>query len=441
MPYRRRNLNEPQTSTPLEPLRGRQLMRRARASAVHAQGDRVLSHGRRILVSVGLHGAGGWHIPDTAGGEEFREYPTDDDERVVARLPPIRLTPGHFLRAVVIANPSGQTQSDTTGDAEITYPNTGPSGRVRIAATYNNGSDETVTQDLVIPASGAENAAQPSGPGAAWSQLHRVFSPLLLPADMTKIANLAAWSDGVTVELTVSYVGSPRVLDLVVYEEPFALAYDLSSEGWVAPMHAAGDGGNLGALKGPVPVTKRGASDPGGGAEIVCDSAARLCQELGPVLFHATAWDEGSQSVTASETAYRSVSGTTLSSLMDATTTAWSASTAGWSPASGANAPRVQDMALKSQDRVIPVRCYVYGAMSTASGSPTATVRFETADYSMAEIAVPSGTSYAWHEAPGHLRVGLGAQDPGVFQVRGRTSTLFASFRWRYIVVVYDPTI
>lgn len=434
--YRRRRIIEPQTAPPLGPLRGHQLMRRARASAIHATGDRVLSHGRRILATCGLHGASGWHVADTAPGQMSLTYPKPNQERGVMLTPAIRLTPGHFVRAVVVAGPSGMTEE--TGSVP-----TGAKGEIHIGATYTNGDGSTtVVKVLAIPGSGELYAAQPSGASAAWSQLHKRRSALMLPADMNLIANLAAWADDVTVSIAVAYVGSPRVVDLVVYEEPLALAYDLAAGDWIAPMHAAPDGGSLGQLGGPVPVIKRSASDPGGGVEILTDAAARLAQETGPVLWSATTWDEGGQDFTAAEAEYLQVTGTTYTEIMSGEADTYSAATPAWSMSSGANARRVQESEqtaiMRDNDNVVPVRCYIYGAMSTAVGSPTATVRFEAASYSIAEVAVPAGTSYAWHSAPGTLRCGLGAQDPTALQVRAKTSSGGASFRWRYAMVVFE---
>lgn len=99
--YRRRFLAEPQTDAPLDALRGGVLMRRDRASAIHATGDRVLTHGRRILCQAGLHGARQWHVDDGPVGAATHPSPTA--ERVVLRTPAIALTPGHFPRAMLVA--------------------------------------------------------------------------------------------------------------------------------------------------------------------------------------------------------------------------------------------------------------------------------------------------------------------------------------------------
>lgn len=430
--YRRRLLNEVQTSPPLDPLRGGQIMRRSRASAVHATGDRVLAHGRRVLLQVGLHGSDAWHVSDNAV-TTMLEHPDPDAERVVARLPGITLTPGHFPRLYVVANPSGMTATAGPVTAQ------GAKGIVRLRCDFDNGVDSpTVTKSLAIPGSSEANAAQPTGAGAAWTNLHRRRSQLITPTDLTKIANLAAWSEGYVVSMTLSYVGSPRALDVIVVEEPFGVAYDVSAGDWIVPLHADAQGGNLGQLPGVWPVVARSASDVGAGAEVVVDAARRLSQEIGPCLFYTSAWEENDGDFSSAEVAARSVIGTAWTELIADDTAAYRAADAGWSLSSGANARRVQDSAtagvLRDNTNAVPVRCYVYGRM--AGAATTATVRFETGPESVSEVAV-SGTSFAWHSAPGTLRCGLGAQDPTACQVRAKTSGATATFEWRYLLVTY----
>lgn len=430
--YRRRTLSDAQTSIPLDPLRGGLLMRRARASSVHATGDRVLSHGRRVLLQVGLHGADDWHVSDDAVGGALA-HPHPDTERVVARLPAITLTPGHMPRLLVAANPSGMTA--TPGPVTAT----GAKGTVRLACSWDNGIDSpTTTTSISIPGSSEANAARPSGAAAAWSHLYRRRSTIITPANLALPANLAAWSEGFTVSMVLRYVGSPRAVDVIVYEEPLAYARDISAGDWIAPLHADAQGGNAGQLAGPWPVVRRSASDAGGGVEVLTDAARRVSQEVGPVLWSATTWDEGDGDFSSTEAAARSVTATGWTELIADTTTAYATSGAGWSLSSGANARRVQESAtarvLRDKTNAVPVRCRVYGRMA---GAGTAAVRFEAGPESVAEVAV-SGTSWAWHDASGTLRCGLGAQDPSVGQVRAKVSGAGATFEWRYLRVDFE---
>ena len=255
-------------------------------------------------------------------------------------------------------------------------------------------------------------------------------------------ANAAAWAEGVTCSMVLSYIGSPRAVDVIEYEEPLAYARDISAGDWIAPLHADAQGGNVGQLAGPWPVVRRSASDAGGGVEVLTDAARRASQELGPCLFSASVWDESDGDFSSTEVAGRGVTSTNWTELIADTTTAYATSGAGWSLSSGANARRVQESAtarvLRDATNAVPVRCWVYGRMTTAG--PTARVRFEAGPESVAEVAVSSGTSWAWHSAPGALRCGLGAQDPSVGQVRAKVSGAGAgaTFEWRYLRVDFE---
>lgn len=431
--YRRRNLTDAQTSIPLDPLRGGLLMRRSRASSVHAAGDRVLSHGRRVLLQVGLHGADDWHVSDDAVVGVLA-HPHPNTERVVARLPAITLTPGCFPRLYVVANPSGMTA--TPGPVTAA----GAKGIVRLACSFDNGIDSpTITKSAAIPGSTETDAARPSGPAAAWSHLYRRRSTLFEPANLALPANAAAWAEGVTCSMVLSYVGSPRAVDVIVVEEPVAYARDISGGNWIAPLHSNAQGGNAGQLAGPWPVVRRSASDAGGGVEVLADAARRISQEIGPVLWSATAWDESDGDFSATEVAGRGVTSSTWTEII-AGASAYTAGGSGWSLSSGANARRVQESeataVLRDRTNAVPVECYVYGRMTTAG--PTARVRFESGAESIAEVAIPAGTSWAWRSAPGALRCGLGAQDPTVGQVRAKVSGAGATFEWRYLLVLFD---
>lgn len=434
MTYRRRKLGDPQTDPPLAPLAGLQLMRADRAASIFTAGDRVLAHGRRVLLSTGLGGAGKWHVSDSAP-EDPAIHPAASVSRVAARLPGVPLTPGHFLVLQVVAGPSGQT-AIVVGD--VIYP-TGVVGAVELEAVYQNaGGTSTITKRLDIPGSQEANGAQPSTAGAAWGRLYRRRSAMLMPADLALPGNLASWSEGVTVSLTLSIIGAPRVIHAIVYEVPFAYAGDITAGDWILPLHSDGAGGGLPGLKGARPVERRLAGDAGGGTEILADSARRL-REVGPVLWYASTWCESSQGYTATESTARTVTGTTARELLEDTSTPWSEAAAGASLASGANARRVEDSeavaVFGDRDNAVPVECWIYCRMSAAG--PTATVTFAAADYSVAILDVPAGTAWAWRSVGGHLRCGLGAQDPTTCQVFAAASAGGAVFEWRYAAITF----
>lgn len=437
MPFRRRLLSESQSAPPLDVLRGGHPMKRSRASSIHATGDRVLRHGRRILLHAGLHGAQEWRIsnaePGSGGGSQI--YPMKGDEQVVMRVPAVPLTPGHFVRVGLIAIGSGAREK-VSG---IGYVGDGAGGKVRVTATYSNtGGPVDVAHTIKLPGSAEQYHAEPTEAEGAWTHLRRVRSPLLLPADMADTSELAAWTDGVTVELELVFIESPRVVDLIVWEEPLAVARDLAAGDWVMPLHAGVGGGNLGQLAGGVPLIRRTSTDPGGGAEIIADAARHLCQEIGPVLLSYTTWSESDQGL-IEEARAQTVTSLTWIELLSSEVE-YSDLDQGWSASSGAGARRVQEseehVVMRDVDNVVPVQCWIYAAMDSPGVS--ASVRFATEAYSVAEVLVDSDT-WAWYSVKGTLRCGLGAQDPIVLQVFGRANHIGAELSWRYLVVAFDP--
>ncbi len=440
--HRRRFLKEPQTAVALDPLRGLQLMSRNRASQVHAAADRVLAHGRRILCRTGLNGASKWHIPDTQ--QMSLSHPSSTDNRVVARTPPISLTPGHFLRMMFVALPSGMT---TQPDGLGSYEEGGASGSVKIEVLFDNGTDtETITKEIAVEGSKLANGAQPSAEGSSWAALSRHRTQPIYPADFKNVQNLAAWCDGVTVTITVSYIGSPRVVSLVVHEEPFGFAYDANTDNWIAPMHSNDGGGSLGDLQGPFPFTKFGASDNAGGVLAITQAAKRLCQEIGPVVWYWSSWQEGNQNVTDTEAAPRATStvGPEARSQLTENSTNFAYATARplSSTAACVNATRVQDseaqVVMRGKENVIPVRFWAYAAMSTAVGSPTATIRFACAsNNSQSHLTIAAGTSYAWHSVIGYIRVGVGPENlTGIFASIAVSAT--STVNIRYVMITYE---
>lgn len=436
MSYRRRLLGQPQPDPPLAALGGLQLMRADRAASIHAAGDRVLGHGRRVLLHMGLAGAGAWHVSDAAAVKPSI-HPTTGS-RVAARTPGVPLTPGHFLMMQVVAEPSGQTAIV----AADTLYKTGIVGAVEVAVVFtNSGGSVTITKRIDIPGSGLANGAQPTGSGAAWAALYRRRTSMIMPANLNLPATLAAWCEGVTVSMTLSVIGAPRVIHAIVYEVPYCYAGDKAAGNWILPLHSDAAGNALPSLPGERPVERRlPLDDLGSGTEILADSAKRL-REVGPVLWYATAWCESTQAFAATETTARTVTGTTATELIEGSTTAWSSSSAGASLASGANARRVEDSeavaVLGDYDNVVPVQCWIYCRM--AALATTATVTFKAEGYSVAILAVPAGIVFRWLSVRGHLRCGRGAQDPTTCQITAVCSGATASFEWRYAAITFAP--
>lgn len=430
MPYRKRNLVDLPTGTALEPLRGLTLAKRSRTTAVLAQGDRVLTPGRRILLRAGLAGSAGWHVGDFPLGP-LQQRPNATDYRVVARAPAVRLTPGHFPRMWLIADPSGQTEA--AGGTGPVY--TGVRGYVKISASFDNGiGTVVVSQEIKVPPSLEDDGVQPQSSGGAWTHLHRRWATLLQPADLQSIEELAAWSDGVTCSLELSYRGSPRVVDCVVFEEPIACARDIATGDAMIPLHANGQGGAAGPVFGKVPLVRRSASDTGGGVEALADAARRLARETGPIVWTATTWEEASQPWADLEAVARDITATSWEEVMSGAAS-YRETDAGWSPSAASGGARVEDseatVVLRDADRVCKVRCWVYARTSSFAGEGW--FRLQAAPYNAIDVHV-TGSAWGWFSADGFLRTGIGATDPQVAEVFGKAG-VGSVLSWRYMAI------
>jgi hypothetical protein len=424
------------TGAPLAPLRGGALAKRDRVLAVHGEADRLLGNGRRVVCRVGLHGAENFQVGNADPDSDLTQvYPDHDTPRVAARAK-WKLTPGTFPMLSALVVPSGMTQRFSLADP-IGWVADEPHGRLQVLVSFNGIDDVTRTLDLPISLNtwGAESTAE----GAAWAALRRVEIPLVYPEQAHELAaDVAAWSEGVECELELRYIGGCRVVDAVVQERPWRYGRDVGTDD--APfastlvVDAAGD--TVGAYPAEYPVEERNADDPTYGMIHLLGVAHRQHTELGPVLAAWPAWDETTQPVTATDAATVSTSSTSFVRLLDAGA-AYDAAAPGWSVSSGgqaqqwrsSNAARV----LRDKDACVPVRVWAY---CHRTGSGTATVRFQSADYSVADVAFASSTP-AWRSGVGHLRCGLGPEDASVLQVLGRVTVGTAALHVRHVLVEY----
>src|SRR5690606_28224547 len=81
--------------------------------------------------------------------------------------------------------------------------------------------------------------------GGGWRALRKItVGPLLpeSPQDLDGPDDVRRWSRHSHIEVEVQYEGSPRVLDLVVYERPWVIAYeaDDASDLWCSHLWASG---------------------------------------------------------------------------------------------------------------------------------------------------------------------------------------------------------
>lgn len=437
--FRKRDLvGEPTTSPPLAPLLGGQPPKRDRILSVFGQVDRFYGNSRRIVARVGLAGSNQFHVGNfnpTSGGVQV--YPTKTARRVAARSQ-FALSPGCFLRFSCIVAPSGMTQRMTG----INWVADKPMGEIIVRATFDGMSSSTVEFTRSLHVSSEVWAAEDTDDGATWSGLKRYDIPLIYPADAKdNIFNMWRYSEGVTCNLEVIYRGGVRCVDAFVSELPFAYVRDVGTDlesdfSMVLATDNVGD--HVKNYPAPFPIEEKSSTDPCFGSLLLADVAHKQHKSLGPVLATFTSWNETTQGVTATEAAALTTSSTTFVNLVSTSLSTWAESNPGWSIASGGQAQQFASSnalrELRDKDAVVPVRIWVYGARSV---SGTASLRFQTRDYSVAEMTISSATEAWYSSVIGHLRCGLNAEDASNLQVFGRVSTALSTLSVRAIVLEY----
>ena len=421
-------------TTPLSPLRAGRPAKRDRVLSAHADADRTLGNGSRVLARVGLHGEAAMQVLSvntTSGGQV---YPLKTASRVALRAK-VLLTPGHFLKVSALVLPSGATQKFTAPN----YVLDAVVGWIDITIAYDGSFSETVTHTLNLPTSELQYGGEGTDSGWAWAAMRRVESPLLAPVGaLNNSLTLQKWSEEVTATITIAYRGGPRVVDLVVQEVPFGYARSVGVDAtstYSSPLATIAGGQPPATYPSLYPLEETGAANPTFGSKLLADVVDRQQHRLGPVLAQWSGWRE-SQAVTATAAVGVTTTSLTYVNLLDTSITAWAAASPGWSLASGGQAQQADTSdarrITRDKDACVPVRCWVYGSRT---GSGTSTVRFQTESYSVAEVSITSTTD-GWWSMTGHLRCGLGPEDTSVLQILGKLAAA-GTLTVRHVLVEY----
>lgn len=419
---------------PLAPLRAGQYAKRSRVMSALADADRTLGNGRRVLGRVGLHGEAAHQIVSTTTTSASQTYPTKTASRVALRWKG-QLTPGHWPTFSALIEPSGATQKFTAGswvlDAVV--------GWIDITCAFTGPASVTVNHTFSLPVSGETYGGEGSASGWAWAALRRV-GPITLapPGALINATTTRLWSEGVTCEITVAFRGGVRCVDLVAQEVPTAYARNIGTDAtstFTSPLGVTGNGLPATTYPSEFPLEALTASDPTYGSTLLADVVNRQAGRLGPILAQWSGWRE-SQAVTATAAVGISTTSTTYVNLIDTSITAWASASPGWSLASGGQA---QPYAISEPRRItrdvdaaVPVRCWVYGSRT---GSGTSTVRFQSENFSIAEVLITS-SSDGWWSATGTLRCGLGPEDTSVLQLLGKLGAA-GTLTVRHAIVEY----
>lgn len=435
MSYKFRDLrNTSSGTTPLSPLRAGRPTKRDRVLSAHTDPDRTLGNGVRVVGRVGLHGEENHQILSsnpTAGGPQI--YPLKTDYRCALRAKWL-LTPGCFPRVSVLAVPSGATQRLSSGWVLDTFE-----GHVDIVAAFTGGAFDSIGHTINIAASETIYGGEPNVEGWSWSHLRRFVTGYLAPPDaLASYQGLGDWCEGITCEITIYYRGGPRIVDCVVYEEPYGYSRDVGVDAtstYSTPLAVGAAGQPPAVYPSTFPVEEISATDPRFGATLLADVVDRQQHSIGPIAAQFSGWRE-SQAVTALEAVGVTTTSLTYVNLLNTSITAWAAASPGWSLASGGQAQQVDTSdarrITRDKDACVPVRCWVYGSRT---GSGTSTVRFQSENYSIAEVLITSSTA-GWWSATGHLRCGLGPEDTSVLQILGKLAAA-GTLTVRHVLVEY----
>jgi hypothetical protein len=368
----------------------------------------------RVLAATGLYGSPTFTVLD---GDDpvyvgARKYPDEETERVVLRMSSVPITPGHVLELRVLALPGGPMQHETgTND----FIEGGRGGSVVLTVTYANAdpSSVIVTTSVSPPPSEAIYGAEPASGHDALSWHTAIAFPW---AALPSAVDLEQWTRGgdVTVSFAVSYVGSPRVVDLQVVERPAEIVVDIASSEWPTAMYT-GAGEPYPVLPSDYPITRISTADPGGGLDAVRRALEQHGAQLGPCLAWWTSarekastimtWisydggtgDDEAPPVTGTSTDFRNIPYSTAPPLPQLP---------GFLLGGYARQARDGAAWFDEGTGVLPVWLVAYG-----KGDTNGSVQFRAGDDEWAAINVPLAVGYAWAVVPGWTEVGIGPED------------------------------
>lgn len=420
------------------PLRGGRVAIAAPVHEVLKAQDGVLGHGARVLASVGLAGRAAFQADaDIDPEEETQTHPRFDVYRAVLRSK-VRLTPGYAVRFRGTFVRSGIQQKLVMGD----YPYVGAGGAVRCVVEYDNGVDTLTQIRIMTPlASPNVNGGDPTEAGASFGDIHTQDFEVYPPTINFSAEVAQRWAEDVTATITVSYRGSPRVVDLVVYEAQVMYARDTAddADSYTVPVHTDGAGKPLFQYPSYWPVKQRTlAGDVSSGSIMALAVSTRQAAVLGPVALYWSAFREtlapGATEAEAMRTTSDSFAEISASGVGE-----WLATNAGQAGGAVGTARRADlcgPLELRGVVAVLPVRVRVFGRVNDAAYPGV--VRIMAAEYSVAEVVIDSET-LAWHESIAWIKCGLNGDDPQTWQ---RFYKSAGGGEWcdvLYIVVEFEP--
>ncbi len=263
------------------------------------QQDRLWASGRRVILQWGLFGAKQWAWPTAVDPNQTPltdpTHPDTVTPYVVARAENVDITPGCHLDLWVWAIPSGETQ---VHDGSSGFDPGGAMGRVEVAVTWTNEDAATETRTYVLDLKGSDEALgnEPQGAGEAWWHAFRA-TRLCAPDGIHIDQALAAkWSTpGTEVDITVSHVGSPRIISGVLWERPRSIARDFTKSNWTFQGYGEDDQDYV-SYPHQYPVQKASdvaSGNPTEGMQHLIEVTQEVAKQHGPTLFYWSSYNDG----------------------------------------------------------------------------------------------------------------------------------------------------
>jgi len=458
-----RHLQMHQGTTPGDPPAENVVARRpATRLSVHQQmhaQDRIIGSGRRILMQLPLGPVPGtWIVDDDpATGVVDPIYPDVDTEYVLARSPTVCVTPGSVLRAHLMAIPSGATVKNNGTEISPDWVADAAGGAVIISVTLTHPDTTTITEtrDIEIKPSQLDYAAKPDGAGDCWGIVEE-HAEWFVPLDFDVDPAVAAkWSASfLTATITISQRGSPRVIDLTIYEHPREVVRDIeTATRYPTHLYTQGGAPHQGYPL-TFPVEQATATDPRFGMEHLIEVAKEQGLQLGPMIACGSCWDHqstigdmfstsayggddfgqtGDDEAPAIETTT-----TSFHHLLNSAWTTWSADLPGYSMGCGAYGrhARSSGTLITPNSGSVDVVLAVYGNVGIGADG---TWRWQASEHAYWDILVTEATD-TWHLIEAEVPCGTGPEDDFTLvpmTKAGAASSMFS----RYWAIFYraDP--
>lgn len=414
--------------------------------------DKVVTQSRRILFRTGVDGDDAWLVPNTDPEGGTQTYPLANTPRSV-NIGKFDISPGCTLRAVCLHLPSGQTNYEIGGSGW--YP-AGVQGIVHLATTWTAHDDTTETRTYVMPLEGStlEFGAENTSTGGMQKSCRLANVKMNPPVDLNDLAERNKWSRPHSIEIEVRYVGSPRVVDLVVYEIPnfYLPEADDPDDEWTSHIFAIGRPDDN-AKKVAYPVdeaedTSGADADQRHGTLQTLRVAENQRKRLGPMLFHWGAYTESSAGITTTTLPFVTI-GTAASTrwcnllnvdqfetqgspaTFEASEPGWSVSCGGYARSWLHNNPHVMGAADRTAAVGVLFRVYAQNnnaaaqalRLHTAHDDAVASSANNVDAHSWIDLSLSASAALDWYEAYGFLQVGVNPEDHVIAQVLVQQAT------------------